>query len=80
MVEKDEIMYLEDKTDELFGMYPNSFDKRSKALLNKIEKIERKINYKNLSDRILLSNGKFHEFNFFKKYSTLYDLLENIVT
>ena len=30
--------------------------------------------------RILLSNGKFHEFNFFKKYGTLYDLLENLIT
>ena len=33
MVEKDEIVYLEDKIDEFFGFYPNSFDKKSKALL-----------------------------------------------
>ena len=30
--------------------------------------------------RILLSDGKFHVFKFFKKYGTLYDLLENLVT
>ena len=48
MVEKDEIVYLEDKIDELFGIYPNSFDKRSKALLSTLAKNENKINYKNL--------------------------------
>ena len=30
MVEKDEIVYLEDEIDELFEMYPNSFDKKVK--------------------------------------------------
>ena len=80
MVEKDEIVYLEDKIDEFFGFYPNSFDKKSKALLNILAKDENKINYRNLSYRILLSNGNFYEFNFFKKYGTLYDLLENLVT
>ena len=29
-IEKDKIVYLEDKTDELFEMYPNSFDKKVK--------------------------------------------------
>ena len=33
-----------------------------------------------MSYRILLSDSKFHELNFFKKYGTLYDLLENLVT
>ena len=33
-----------------------------------------------ISYRILLSDNKFHEFNFFKKYGTLYDLLENLAT
>ena len=61
-------------------MYSNSFDKKSKALLNTLAKIENKINYKNLSYRILLFDGKFHEFIFFKKYDTLYDLPENLVT
>ena len=79
-VEKNEIVYLEDKIDELLEMYSNSFDKKSKALLNTLAKIENKINYKNLSYRILLFDGKFHEFIFFKKYDTLYDLPENLVT
>ena len=30
IVEKDEIVYLEDKIDELFEMYPNSLDKKIK--------------------------------------------------
>ena len=76
MVEKDEVVYLEDK---LFEMYPNSFDKKSKALSNTPAKNENKINYKNISHRILLSNRKFHEFNFLKKCGTLYYLLENLV-
>ena len=78
--EKDKTVYLEDKIDELFEMYPISFDKKSKALLNTLAKNENKINYKSLSSRILLSDSKFHEFNFYKKYGTLYDLLENLVT
>ena len=80
MVVKDEIVYLEGKIDELFKRYPNSFGKKSKALLNTLVKNENKINYKNLSYRILSSDVKFHEFNFFKKCGTLYDLLENLVT
>ena len=58
MVEKDEIVYLEDKIDniELLEVYPNSFDKKSKALLNALAKYEHKINYKDLSYRILLSD------------------------
>ena len=71
MVEKDEITYLADKIDKLFEMYPNSFDKNSKALLNTPAKNENKITYKNLSYRILLSDGKFHEFNFFTNNKTL---------
>ena len=66
MIEKDEIVYLEDKIDELFEMYPNSFDKKNKALLNTVVKNENEINYKNLSYRILLSDGRFQDFNFFK--------------
>ena len=61
-------------------MYPNSFDKKSKALLDTLAKNENKINHKNLSYRNLLFEGKFHEFYFFKKCGTLYDLLENLVT
>ena len=43
MVEKDEIVHLEDKIDELFEMYPISFDKKSKALLNTLAKLITKI-------------------------------------
>ena len=35
MVEEDEIVYLEDKTDELLEMYPNSFNKKSKKYTSK---------------------------------------------
>ena len=34
----------------------------------------------NLSDKILLPDGKFHDFNFFKKYGTLSSLLQDLVT
>ena len=61
-------------------MCPNFFDRKSKALLNTLAKNGNKVNYKNLSYRILLSDRNFHEFDFFKKYGTLYDLLENLVT
>ena len=73
-------MIVEDKIGNLFEMHPNYFDKKSKALLNTLVKNENKIYYKNLSYRILLSNGKFYEFNFFKKYGTLYDLVSKKTT
>ena len=38
MVEKDETVYLEGRIDELFEIYPSSFDKRSKAFLNTLLK------------------------------------------
>ena len=79
IVEKDEIVYLEDKIDELFKMYPNSFDKKSKALLNTLTKNENKILEFLESYRILLSDSKLREF-IFKKFGTLYSLLENLVT
>ena len=66
MIEKDEIVYLEDKIDESFEMYPNSFDERSKALLNTLAKNENRINYKNLSYRILLSMVNFMNLIFSK--------------
>ena len=79
MVEKDEIVYLEDKIDQMFEIYPNSFDTKSKALLDTRANIESKINYRNLFYKTLLPNDKFHEFNFFKKYGDLYSLLEDLV-
>ena len=44
MVEKDEIVYLVDKIDELFERYRNSFDKKSKSLLDTLVKNANKIN------------------------------------
>ena len=61
-------------------MYPNSFDKKSKVMLNTLARNESDINYKNLSYKILLLYGKFYELNFFRKYGDLYTLLENLVT
>ena len=50
-------------------------------LENEIEKLfEIYPIYKKLSYRILLYDGEFREFDFFKKYGTLYSLLENLVT
>ena len=79
-IEKDKIVYLRDEIDELFEIYPNSFDKKSKSLLSTLAKNESSINYKNLSYKILILNGVFDEFNFFKKYGTLYSLLKDLVT
>ena len=39
-----------------------------------------KLTTKNLSNKVLLSDCKFHDFNFFKKYGTLFSLLEKLVT
>ena len=64
-------MYLKDKIDELFEVYPNSFDKKKYATLNTLAKNEINVNYKSLSYRSLLLNGKVHELDFFKKYGTL---------
>ena len=63
-IEKHKIVYLEDEIDKLFEMYPNSFDKKDKALLNKLAKNENSINYKNLSYKILLPDDTFHELIF----------------
>ena len=65
-------MCLRDETDELFEMYPNSFDEKSKSLLNTVAKDESSINYKDLSYKILLRNGVFYKCNFFKKNMVFY--------
>ena len=72
-------LYESDKKEGLLKRLKN-IERENKAVLNTLVKSESNINYKNLSCRVLLSDGKFHEFNFFKKYGTLYDLLENLVT
>ena len=79
IIEKDKIVYLEDKIDKLFEIHPRSFTSQGKKWLNTLVKNENKINYRNFSYKILLSDRKFHEFNFFKKYGTVYSLLENLV-
>ena len=78
--ENDEIVYLENKIDELFEMYPNSFNSKSKISLKALVKNENKINYKNLSYKKLFPWGKFHGISFLKKYGTLYSLLKDLVT
>ena len=80
ITEKDKIVYLENKIDKLFEIYPKSFTIQSKKLLKALAENENKIDYKNLSFKILLLDGTFHEFTFFKKYGTLYSLLEILVT
>ena len=68
-------------------MYPNSFNSKRKTSLKTLVKNENKINYKNLSYKILFPDVKFHEISFLKKYGsflkkygTLYSLLEDLVT
>ena len=73
-------MYLEDKIDKLFEMHPTSFTSQGKKLLETLAKIEKKISYKTFSYKMLLSDRRFHEFDFFQKYGTLYILLEDLVT
>ena len=61
-------------------MHPKSFTSQGKKLLETLAKIEKKISYKTFSYKMLLSDRRFHEFDFFQKYGTLYILLEDLVT
>ena len=61
-------------------MYPTFFNSQSRKSLKVLAENESSINYKNLSFKILLSDGRPHEFDFFKRYGTLYSLLENLLT
>ena len=79
IIKKGEIVHLKHSIDELFEMYPKSFNKR-KALLKTLVKNENKINYKNSSYKMLFFDGKLHEISFLKKYGSLYSLLENLIT
>ena len=76
----DKIVYLENKINELFKIYPKSFNKQSETSLKALAKIEVNIKYNNLSYKIFLLKGTFHEISFLKKYGSLYSLLENLVT
>ena len=49
IIEKDKIVCLDHKMDELFEMYPKSFNNQGKALLKMLERNEKKVNYKYLS-------------------------------
>ena len=80
VTERDKIVYLKDEIDELLEMHPNSFDKKSKTLLKTLANIEYKIDYKNLSYKILFPNDRFHEISILKKYGTLYSLSEGLIT
>ena len=73
-------MYLKDKIDELFKIYPISFGDKSKALIKTLAKNGDKIDYKNLSYKILFTNDRFNGINYSKKYGTLYSLLEDLIT
>ena len=61
-------------------MHPKSFTSKSKTFFKMLLKNENKINYKNLSCKILLPDDTFHEISFLKKYGSLYSFLENLVT
>ena len=76
VIEKEKKVYLEDETGKFFEMYPKSFTSQNKTLLRKLAENESSINHRNLFYKILLPDGRFHEFDFFKKYGTLYNLLE----
>ena len=60
IIEKGIIVHLEHKIDELFKMYPNSFNSQGKKSLKILAKNEDKIGYKNLSYKILFPNFTFH--------------------
>ena len=54
---KDKIVYLEDKINKLFEIYPKYFTSQSKTLLRKFAENKSNINYKNLSYKFLLLDG-----------------------
>ena len=79
IIEKDSIVH-PDKIDKLFEMYPKFFTSESKKLLKRLAKNKNNISYKNLSYKIMLLDGKIHEFSFLKEYGTLYSLLKDLIT
>ena len=82
-IEKDDkILYLREGIDKLFKIYAGSFNRKSINSLEVLAKNE-SIDYKNLSYKILFHDETdvgSHEIIFLKKFSTLYDLLKDIVT
>ena len=63
----------------MFKIYSKSFNKQSETSLKTLAKTEVNIKYNNLSYKIFLLDGTFHEISFLKKYGSLYSLLENLV-
>ena len=72
IIEEDEIVYLKDKIDELIEMYPKSFANEGKKSLNTLAYNEEKIDYKDLSYKILFPDSTFHIINFLERYGTLF--------
>ena len=49
-----DIVYLKEATNKLDDLYPNSFSSKCIILLKRIESYEHKVNYEDLSCKILL--------------------------
>ena len=64
ITEKGKIVYLKDKINKLFEVYPKSFTSQGKKLLRILAKNEDKMNYKNLSYKVLFPDPTFHMINF----------------
>ena len=63
-------------------MYSESFEKRSRNLLNVFTRNE-SVDYNNLSYKICfygVNKNKFHIIDFLKDFGTLHDLLKDLVT
>ena len=63
------IVYLSERLDTLIKLYPGSFDNKSLDVLEKLELKEKKIDYINLSYKILFCNEdnvRSHEIDFLK--------------
>ena len=67
----------------MFKIYPKYFNNRSKTFLKRLANNEGIISYEFLSYKICFSeenSNRFHVIDFLKKYGTLYDLLDNLLT
>ena len=73
---KKDIVYLKEGVDKLVDLYPNSSNNKSIIFLENIRSYENKINYNDLSYKILFTKEyviRSHERNFLNKYGMLYD-------
>ena len=70
--------------NKLLKMFPRSFTRAGRNILNNLGKDQRKIDYDDFSYKIPFSDEdsvRVHETSFFKnKYGTLYDLLKDLIT